>query len=54
MKSALLATQQTEGDQRGSWDPVGPWAYSGGRAYSTAMMALSLEAYYRYGNLLDR
>jgi len=54
MKAALLTTQQTEGELGGSWDPVGPWAYSGGRAYSTALMALSLEAYYRYGNLLGR
>jgi len=35
-------------DVDGSWDPVGKWAVRPGRAYSTAMGALSLEVYYRY------
>lgn len=46
---ALLATQRDEGDERGSWDPqYDPWGHKGGRVYSTAMAALSLEAPYRY------
>jgi hypothetical protein len=32
----------------GSWDPVGPWAYCGGRVYSTALLTLALEAPFRY------
>ena len=35
----------------GSWDPNGPWGYSGGRVYATATMVLSLEVYYRYTKL---
>ena len=31
----------------GSWDPVGPWGEVGGRVYSTALTALSLQSSYR-------
>jgi hypothetical protein len=34
--------------ERGSWEPLGAWAYTGGRVYSTAMLALMLEAPKRY------
>lgn len=33
---------------KGSWDPVGPWGPEGGRVYSTALMAMCLQAAYRY------
>ena len=52
MERAVLASQRREGDQRGSWDPVGPWGYAGGRVYSTALMTLCLEACYRYARVL--
>jgi len=45
---AALESQRTEGHAAGSWDPVGPWGYAGGRVYSTAMMALCLEAPRRF------
>ena len=48
LRGAVLKTQSNSGDERGSWDPVGPWGYAGGRIYATAMMALCLESYYRY------
>jgi len=48
VKSALLSTQQHEGDNRGSWNPDGLWAGYGGRVYSTAISTLILEVYYRY------
>ena len=48
MKSAVLDSQRRDGDSRGSWDPIGPWGYAGGRVYSTAIMALCLEAPFRY------
>jgi hypothetical protein len=35
-------------DEHGSWDPVDPWGSAGGRVYSTAINALTLEVYYRY------
>lgn len=47
-----LGSQRKDGDAAGSWDPVGPWGSSGGRVYSTSMMALSLEATFRYGRVL--
>ncbi|HEX6886328.1 MAG TPA: hypothetical protein VF530_23335 [Planctomycetota bacterium] len=34
--------------ERGSWAPVGVWAQYGGRVYTTALLALALEASYRY------
>ena len=50
---ALVENQRTEGCEKGSWDPqYGPWGDSGGRVYSTALAALSIEAFYRYENIL--
>jgi len=51
LKSTLLENQRQDGDARGSWDPSGPWGFSGGRVYSTAMMALCIEVYFRYPNI---
>lgn len=48
MRKVLTETQRTEGDNAGSWDPVGPWGPYGGRVYSTAMATLCLEVYYRF------
>ncbi len=48
MKNALLSTQRQGGCADGSWDPVGKWGMVGGRVYSTAINALTLEIYYRY------
>lgn len=52
MEPAVIESQRKDGSARGSWDPVGPWGQPGGRVYSTATMALCLEAYYRYGRIL--
>ncbi len=52
MEPSVLANQRKDGDYLGSWDPVGPWGYQGGRVYSTATMVLTLEVYYRYAGLL--
>jgi hypothetical protein len=52
MKPAVVDSQRREGDEKGSWDPVGPWGFSGGRVYSTALMVLCLEVYYRYAKVL--
>ena len=54
MKSALVPHQNklASGCRTGSWDPDDLWArHSGGRIYSTAINALTLEVYYRYANV---
>jgi hypothetical protein len=52
MKSAVLDSQRKDGAHRGSWDPAGPWGKQGGRVYSTAMMVLCLEVYFRYSRVI--
>jgi hypothetical protein len=54
MKKAVLAGQQQAraGHEVGSWDPVSRWSQGGGRVYTTALNALTLEVYYRYDNAL--
>jgi hypothetical protein len=51
MKEAIIKHQRTSGDEKGSWDPLDPWAEDGGRVYSTALMTMCLEVYYRYGKV---
>jgi len=51
METAVLGSQRDDADQKGSWDPIGPWGYSGGRVYSTSLMVLCLEVYYRYAKI---
>ena len=46
-----LTTQRKEGDERGSWDTVGTYSDSWGRVGQTAIGAMCLEVYYRYGLL---
>jgi hypothetical protein len=50
MDDAIVKHQRPgdAGSRAGSWDPVGAWGGAGGRIYSTAMMTLCLEVYYRY------
>ena len=51
MSDALLAPQRKDTDAcsyAGSWDPHGPGGTQGGRVFSTALMALCLEVFYRY------
>ncbi len=51
LKDTALENQRKDGDAAGSWDPNGPWGFAGGRVYSTAMMALCIEVYFRYPNI---
>ena len=48
LKAAVLKHQHRDGSgaRTGSWDPVGPWGPDGGRVYSTAILALTLQSYY--------
>ena len=48
VQRAVVATQREDGNAAGSWDPAGVWGDDGGRVYSTAILVLTLEAYYRY------
>jgi hypothetical protein len=48
LQAELLARQQWNGTAAGSYDPDDLWGGYGGRVYSTALAALSLEVYYRY------
>ena len=40
--------QRGAGSRTGSWDPIGVWGDDGGRVYSTAVLVMCLEVYYRY------
>jgi hypothetical protein len=50
MKEVLTKNQTPPkaGCKGGSWEPVDRWSHEGGRVYSTAINALTLETYYRY------
>ena len=53
MKDAIVDTQRRDGDEAGSWDPQpDPWGSRGGRVYSTAILALCLEVFYRYDRVV--
>jgi hypothetical protein len=54
IKTAVVDTQRRDGDYcgaKGSWDPLDPWGPDGGRVYATAVLAMCLEAHYRYDRL---
>ncbi|MGA2497840.1 MAG: prenyltransferase/squalene oxidase repeat-containing protein [Tepidisphaeraceae bacterium] len=54
IRDVLLDRQSRDGDTAGSWDPKGDrWGAHGGRTYTTALGALCLEVYYRYGEALN-
>lgn len=44
----LVRRQCRDGDAAGSWNPDTVWGCYGGRVYSTALAALTLEVYFRY------
>ncbi|MHC4939133.1 MAG: hypothetical protein ACYTHK_09210 [Planctomycetota bacterium] len=46
LQASVLPHQHSEGARAGSWDPVGPWGNDGGRVYSTAILALTLQTYW--------
>ena len=48
LSSVLVRLQRTDGPFAGSWDARTPWGRYGGRTYTTAIAALTLEVYYRY------
>ena len=52
LTEAVVKPQRTDGNFKGSWDPLCAWGEDGGRVYSTATLVLTLEAYYRYTKLV--
>ena len=51
MTTSIVANQRKDGTYcafKGSWDPLDPWSPEGGRVYSTAILTMCLEVYYRY------
>ena len=52
LEAAIVNTQFKEGERRGSWDPDSAWGHVGGRVYSTAILTLCLEVFYRYDTVL--
>lgn len=55
LESAVVKNQHRDKSKKnliGSWDPIGAWGEDGGRVYSTAILTLTLEAYYRYSRLV--
>jgi len=48
LRDLLVAEQVKDGAAAGSWEPRDAWGPYGGRVYSTAVAALSLEVYYRF------
>src|SRR5690606_12848458 len=50
LKETLIAHQVSDGTNRGSWSPNSVWGGYGGRVYTTAMAAMCLEVYYRFGS----
>ncbi|MCA9131186.1 MAG: terpene cyclase/mutase family protein [Planctomycetales bacterium] len=47
----LIRTQATGGHEAGSWYFENPYGKEGGRLYTTAMAAMTLEVYYRFSPL---
>jgi len=52
LTDSVVKPQRQDGHYLGSWDPIGAWGEDGGRVYSTALLCLTLEAYYRYSRLV--
>jgi len=52
MKKAIIDQQiREDGCDKGSWAPVDAWGEEGGRVYSTSLLTMCLEVYYRYGRV---
>ncbi len=54
LRDHLVATQAKSGHEAGSWHFSDPWGDIGGRLYTTAMCAMTLEVYYRYMPLYEK
>lgn len=48
LRDYLVETQETQGHETGSWHFNEKWGNVGGRLYTTALAAMTLEVYYRF------
>ncbi len=53
MRDFLISTQATQGHEGGSWYFENHFGRQGGRLYTTAMAAMTLEVYYRFAPLFQ-
>ncbi len=54
MRDHLVRTQATSGHEAGSWYFENPYGKEGGRVYTTAMCAMTLEVYYRFAPIYQQ
>ena len=54
LRDHLVRTQAKKGHEAGSWHFADPWGDIGGRLYTTAMCAMTLEVFYRYMPLYEK
>ncbi len=54
LREHLINTQSTDGHEAGSWYFDNPYGREGGRLYTTAMCAMTLEVYYRFSPLYQQ
>ncbi|MEM8734088.1 MAG: prenyltransferase/squalene oxidase repeat-containing protein [Planctomycetota bacterium] len=54
VRDHLVKTQSRTGHEAGSWYFDNPYGKEGGRLYTTAMAAMTLEVYYRYSPLYQQ
>ncbi len=54
MREHLIATQSKSGHEMGSWFFEDAYGREGGRLYTTAMCAMTLEVYYRFSPLYQQ
>ena len=54
MREHLIKTQATDGHELGSWYFDNQFGKEGGRVYTTAMCAMTLEVYYRFSPLYQQ
>lgn len=54
MREHLIATQAQSGHAAGSWFFDDPYGLEGGRVYTTAMSAMTLEVYYRFAPIYQQ
>lgn len=54
VRDHLVSTQAMSGHEKGSWYFENPYGKEGGRLYTTAMCAMTLEVYYRFSPLYQQ